>query len=159
MDFLASDLVDAHEATVHACTVQFRQFGAKSRFHGPVRTLKTLEDNALLRQIISSPGNGSVLVVDGEGSLRCALLGDMMAGIAVQNGWAGLILWAAVRDTVALANLDIGIKALGTNPVKSRKTGYGTADIPVRFGDVTFRPGDWVYSDEDGLIVSPTALF
>jgi regulator of ribonuclease activity A len=158
MDSLTSDLVDAHGDALQICQVQFRQFGGRSRFHGPIRTLKTFEDNALLKETLSGPGDGAVLVVDGGGSLRCALVGDVIAGLGVQNGWSGLVLWGAVRDSVALARLDLGIKALGTTPWKSSKAGAGLRDVPLSFGAVTFRPGDWAYSDEDGLVLSATAL-
>lgn len=162
MDFLTSDLVDAHEgdpaAHLRSCPLPFRQFGGRARFYGPARTLRTFEDNATLKALVSTPGNGAVLVVDGGGSLRTALVGDVIAAIARDNGWAGLVLWGAVRDSVALAGLDIGIKALGTNPWKSGKTGHGHVDGPVSFGGVTIRPGEWVYSDEDGLLISATPL-
>lgn len=158
MMFATSDLVDAHGAALQSCPIQFRQFGGLTRFCGPIRSLRTFEDNARLKEIVSTPGNGAVLVVDGGGSLRTALVGDVIAEIARTNGWAGLVLWGAVRDTVALARIDIGIKALGSNPCKSGKTGAGHADEPVSFGGLTFRPGEWVYSDEDGIVVSPRAL-
>lgn len=153
-----SDLVDAHEALLQSCALPFRSFGGRVRFSGPVRTLKTFEDNALLKRLVSEPGGGAVLVVDGGGSPRAALVGDVIAGLARDNGWTGLVLWGAVRDTAALAALDIGILALGSNPWKSGKTGAGIVDVPVRFGGATFRSGDWVYADEDGLLVSPQAL-
>lgn len=156
--YATADLVDAHEAILQSCAVPFRRYGGRARFGGPVRTLRTFEDNARLKQLLSSPGEGAVLVVDGGGSTRAALVGDVIAGLAVANGWAGLVLWGAVRDTVALAALDIGIVALGSNPWKSGKTGAGVVDGPVSFGGATFRPGDWVYADEDGLVVSPKAL-
>ncbi len=158
MDFSTAELVDAHGPALRSCEVQFRHYGARARFHGPVRTVKTFEDNALIRQMLSTPGSGAVLVVDGGGSLRCALVGDVLAGLGRQNGWAGLVVWGAVRDTAALAGLELGIKALGSNPWKSGKTGSGQADVPVRFGGVTFRPGDWLYSDEDGIVVSDSRL-
>ena len=158
MNFATSDLVDAHDGKLQSCAIPFRQFGGHLRFYGSVRTLKTFEDNATLKAIVSTPGDGTVLVVDGGGSLRAALVGDVIAGIARDNGWAGLILWGAVRDTVALAGIEIGIKALGSNPWKSGKTGAGSVDVPITFGGVTFRRGDWVYSDEDGLLVSPARL-
>lgn len=158
MEHLTSDLVDAHEASLQSCALQFRQFGGKLRFHGPVRTLRTFEDNAKLKALVGTPGEGAVLIVDGGGSLRAALVGDVIAGIARDNGWAGLILWGAVRDSVALSGIDIGIKALGTNPWKSGKAGAGHVDGPVSFGGVMFKPGDWVYSDEDGIVVSPTKI-
>jgi regulator of ribonuclease activity A len=153
-----ADLVDAHGDKVRSCTVPFRQFGARMRFFGPVRTLKTFEDNALIKQTLSAPGAGAVLVVDGYASLRCALVGDIIAGLAVKNGWSGLIIWGVVRDSIALKDLDLGIKALGTNPWKSSKQGGGLLDVPVSFGGVEFRPGDWLYSDEDGILVSDRPL-
>jgi regulator of ribonuclease activity A len=155
---LTADLIDEHGDSLRSCAVQFRQFGGATRFFGPVRTLKTLEDNALIRATLSRAGDGSVLVIDGEGSLEAALVGDMIAGLALANGWAGLIIFGAVRDTLALASLDIGIKALGSNPRKSRKSGAGQLDVAVQFGGTTFRPGDWVYSDEDGLVLSVAPL-
>lgn len=158
MSFATADLVDAHADALQSCPIPFRQFGGRPRFHGPVRTLRTFEDNARLKAIVATPGAGAVLVVDGGGSLRAALVGDVIATIARDNGWAGLVLWGAVRDSVALAGLDLGIKALGTNPWKSGKLGTGIADEPVRFGDTTFRPGDWLYSDEDGIVVARERL-
>jgi regulator of ribonuclease activity A len=153
-----ADLVDAHGDQVRSCTVPFRQFGARTRFMGRVRTLKTFEDNALIKQTLSAPGAGAVLVIDGYASLRCALVGDIIAGLAVENGWSGLIIWGVVRDSVALGSLELGVKALGTNPWKSAKQGGGALDVPVSFGGVEFRPGEWVYSDEDGILVSERAL-
>ena len=158
MDFTTADLIDAHGAALQSCEVQFRQFGGHGRFDGPIRTVRTLEDNALIRETLSAPGDGAVLVVDGGGSLRCALVGDMIAGLAEKNGWSGLVLFAAVRDTVALRAIGVGIKALGSNPRKSSKTGAGSVDVPVTFGGVEFRPGEWLYSDEDGIVVSERRL-
>jgi len=128
------------------------------RFFGPIRTIKTFRENALIKATLSERGNGSVLVIDGAASLESALVGDLIAGLGLSNGWAGLVIWGAVRDSVALAQLDLGIKALGTNPRKSGKASVGQIDIPVEFGGVTFRAGDWLYSDEDGIVVSDTRL-
>ncbi len=153
-----ADLVDAHSDIVHSCEAQFRQFGGRRRFFGSIRTVKTLEDNAIIKQTVSTPGNGSVLVIDGGASLRSALVGDLIAGLGRKNGWSGLVIWGAVRDSVALAELDLGIKALGSNPWRSSKNGTGQLDVPVSFGGVEFRPGDWLYSDEDGILVSPRQL-
>lgn len=158
MDFRTADLVDAHGPALQSCAVQFRQYGGRARFFGPVRTVAVFEDNALIKQVLSAPGGGAVLAVDGGGSLRCALVGDVIAGLAVRNGWAGLVVWGAVRDTVALAGLDLGIKALGSNPWKSGKAGTGHADVPVSFGGATFAVGQWLYSDEDGIVVSADRL-
>jgi regulator of ribonuclease activity A len=158
MSFVTADLVDEHSDVVQSCEAQFRQYGGRVRFHGQIRTIKSTEDNALVKQTLGTPGNGAVLVIDGAASLRCALVGDMIAGAAVKNGWSGLVIWGAVRDTVALSGLDVGIKALGSNPWKSSKNGSGQVDVPVTFGGVEFRPGSWLYSDEDGILVSPRKL-
>jgi regulator of ribonuclease activity A len=157
-DFVAgalgtADLVDEIGADVRSCDAQLRQYGGVSRFYGRVRTIRCREDNALVRQVLSSPGDGQVLVVDGGGSVHTALVGDLIAGLAVENGWRGLVLHGAVRDVTALGALPIGIKALGSNPRKSGKTGAGEIDVPVSFGGVTFTPGDVLFSDEDGIIV------
>jgi regulator of ribonuclease activity A len=151
-----ADLVDDIGPDVRSCDTQFRQFGGRAMFAGPVRTVQCFEDNALLKSVLSEPGDGAVLVVDGGASLRCALVGDVIAGLAEKNGWAGIIVNGAVRDSTALRSLDIGIKALGTNPRKSTKTGAGQRDIEVEFGGITFVPGEIAYSDDDGIVVTPT---
>jgi regulator of ribonuclease activity A len=158
MDFATADLADAHADVIKSCEVQFRQFGRPVRFHGPIRTVQSPEDNVLIKQTLSSLGSGAVLVIGGAASLRCALVGDIIARIAQQNGWAGLVVWGAVRDTAALASLDIGIKALGSNPRRCNKNGTGWVDVPVGFGGVEFRPGYWLYSDDDGIVVSTRQL-
>ena len=112
----------------------------------------------MIKATLSEPGSGAVLVVDGAASLESALVGDVIAGLALRNGWAGLVIWGAIRDSVALAQLDLGIKALGSNPRKSAKHSVGQVDIPVEFGGTTFRRGDWLYSDEDGIVVSDQQL-
>jgi regulator of ribonuclease activity A len=153
MEFSTADLVDEHGEALQSCDLQLRQFGGRRRFHGPLRTVACFEDNALVRQVLSEPGDGAVLVVDGGGSLHTALVGDLIAGLAQANGWAGVVVHGAVRDTEALGGLDIGIKALGSNPRKSAKLAAGQVDVPVRFGGVGFRPGEHLYSDEDGVVV------
>ncbi|MEV6811839.1 ribonuclease E activity regulator RraA [Micromonospora sp. NPDC051296] len=156
-DFATADLVDEHGDGIGSCDIQLRQFGANRMFHGLAVTVRCFEDNALLKSIIAEPGNGRVLVVDGGGSLHRALMGDVIAGMAAENGWAGVIINGAVRDVAALAALKIGIKALGANPRKSTKTGAGDSDIPVAFGNCTFMPGAAIYSDDDGIVVLPPA--
>jgi regulator of ribonuclease activity A len=158
LTFATADLCDAHEAHLRSCLLQFRQFGALTRFHGEVRTVKCYDDNVLLRRTLETPGSGKVLVVDGAGYLGSALIGDQIALLAQQNGWAGVVINGAVRDVVALAAIGIGVKALGSNPRKSGKAGIGQVDVPVTLGGVTFHPGDWLYSDEDGVLVSAEAL-
>lgn len=150
-----ADLYDEHGEGLAICTTQFRQLGGRRLFAGPVRTLSCHEDNALLKQLVNTPGNGAVLVVDGGASLRTALVGDLIAGEAQRNGWAGLIINGAVRDSVALGGLDLGIKALGTVPRKSGKTGAGVVDEPVLIGEVTFRAGDVLHADDDGIVLLP----
>jgi len=147
-----ADLVDDIGPEVRSCDVQFRQFGARAQFAGPIVTVRCLEDNALLKSVLSEPGNGRVLVVDGGGSLHTALVGDVIADLGRRNGWAGLIVYGAVRDAAVLRTLAIGIKALGTNPRKSAKTGAGKRDITVAIGGVDFTPGDLAFSDEDGIV-------
>ncbi|WP_310777385.1 ribonuclease E activity regulator RraA [Mycobacterium sp. Z3061] len=148
-----ADLVDDIGPDVRSCDVQFRQFGARTEFAGPISTVRCFQDNALLKSILSEPGDGGVLVIDGGGSLHTALVGDLIAELARSNGWAGLIVNGAVRDAAALRGIDIGIKALGTNPRKSTKTGAGDRDIEIALGGVTFAPGEVAYSDDDGVVV------
>ncbi|WP_199433586.1 ribonuclease E activity regulator RraA [Qaidamihabitans albus] len=152
-----ADLVDEHGALLRVCDVQFQQFGKVRAFSGPVRTVSCYEDNGLVRELLNTPGEGSVLVVDGRGSLRSALTGDLIAKAAVDNGWAGLVLYGAVRDSAVLGTLPLGIKALGTNPRKSSKAGAGAVDVPVGFGGVTFSPGDVLHADDDGVVLLPPA--
>ena len=149
-----ADLVDDIGPDVRSCDLQLRQFGGRTQFAGPITTVKCFQDNALLKSVLSEPGDGGVLVIDGDGSLHSALVGDVIAGLGVENGWAGLIINGAVRDSAMLRTLDIGIKALGTNPRKSTKTGEGRRDVAVEFGGVVFEPGHLLYSDDDGIVVT-----
>lgn len=153
-----ADLYDEHESELASCETQFRNLGGRARFCGRIRTVRCHQDNALLRRVLGEPGKGQVLVVDGGGSLATALVGDLIAELGRGNGWEGLVIHGAVRDSVALGSLDIGLKALGTNPRKSAKTGAGEADVPVSFGGITFTPGHWLYGDEDGVVVCARAL-
>ena len=148
-----SDLWDAHSETAVVCELQFRQFGGRSAFSGEIATVRCLEDNVLVKQRVGERGNGRVLVVDGGGSLRCALVGDSVAGLALDNGWSGLVINGGVRDVVALAELAIGVKALGTNPRPSGKNGAGEVDVPVSFGGALFTPGAMLHSDADGILI------
>src|SRR5271169_4716753 len=148
-----ADLVDSIGPDVRSCDLQFRQFGGHSEFAGPITTVRCFQDNALLKSVLSHPSAGGVLVIDGAGSLHTALVGDLIAELARSNGWAGLVINGAVRDAAALRGMDIGIKALGTNPRKSTKTAAGERDVEVSLGGVTFVPGEIVYSDDDGIIV------
>lgn len=153
-DFTTCDLFDAEES-LQSCSVQFQDLGARSRFTGPVRTIRCHRDNGLVKQTLNSPGHGAVLVVDGGGSLESALMGDLIAAAAVRNGWAGVVIHGAIRDRALVATLDLGVKALGSNPRKSAKDGAGELDVAVEFGGVRFTPGATLWADEDGILVTP----
>lgn len=158
MSTLTTDLCDSHADAVQVADPVFRDFGGRMAFHGPILTLKLFEDNSLVRAALEQQGESRVLVVDGGGSLRCALVGDQLAALGQRNGWAGIVVYACVRDTAELANIDIGIKALAAHPLRSVKRGQGERDVIVRFAGVTFRSGQYLYADTDGLIVAEQAL-
>jgi regulator of ribonuclease activity A len=153
-----ADLMDAHESILQSCDLQFRDLGGRTRFSGPIRTVACRADNALVRATLSQPGHGAVLVIDGGALLHSALVGDVIAGLALQNGWAGIVVHGAIRDAAAIATMDIGLKALGTNPRRSGKAGTGAIDGTVAFGGVIFNPGAHLYADEDGIVVAPQTL-
>ncbi|WP_437568080.1 ribonuclease E activity regulator RraA [Sorangium sp. So ce542] len=153
-----TDLCDDHPDAVAVADPIFRDYGGARLFHGPIATVKVHEDNVLVRKALEEPGQGRVLVVDGGGSLRCALLGDNVAAIAHQNGWAGLVVYGCVRDAEALGRIPIGVKALATHPRKSNKKGAGDRDIPVTFAGITYVPGGFVYADHDGIVFALKAL-
>jgi regulator of ribonuclease activity A len=146
------DIHDEHRERAIVCELQLRQFGGVRAFTGEIATVQCLEDNVLIKQQLTEPGNGRVLVVDAGGSMRCALVGDNIAGLGVENGWAGIVINGCVRDMDALAGLPIGIKALGTCPRPSGKDGFGKLGVPVVFGAATFRPGATLWSDDDGIV-------
>lgn len=148
-----ADLYDERGHELQSVPIQFQSIGGITRFSGPVRTVRCDRDNALLKSILSTPGDGAVLVVDGGGSLESALVGDIIAQLSIDNGWAGIVVHGAIRDRAAIGALPIGVKALGSNPRRPTKTGAGEADVPVEFGGVTFRPGAMLWSDEDGILV------
>jgi regulator of ribonuclease activity A len=148
-----ADIFDSRPDDFQSVAVQLRSFGGLPRFHGAIRTIRCLEDNGLVKQTLQTPGNGAVLVVDGGLSLRSALMGDMIAASAVANGWAGVLIFGAIRDQVEIAKLALGVKALGSNPQKSSKTGAGMLDEVLVIDGVTFRPGAEIYCDEDGVLV------
>lgn len=152
-----ADLYDEYGERLQSCDTQFRQFGGRRDFDGLVATVRCFQDNALLKSILGTPGQGRVLVIDGGGSVHTALTGDLIAQLAVDHGWAGLVINGAVRDSVALGALPLGIKALGTNPRKSSKTGAGEHEVDLEFGGAIFRPGDHVWCDDDGVVVLPAA--
>jgi len=153
-----ADLYDAHGETLRVLAPIFRDFGGTRTFEGPVVTLKVHEDNSLVRSTLEEPGESRVLVVDGGGSLRCALVGDNLAEIGVNNGWAGIVVYGCIRDAEPIAKLAIGVKALTTNPRKSVKKGVGERDVELRFAEVTIKPGEYLYADADGIVVADTRL-
>jgi regulator of ribonuclease activity A len=158
MSFVTADLYDEHEENLRIATPMFNDYGGKKRFSGPASTVKVFEDNSLVRTALEEPGQGRVLVVDGNASLRCALVGDMLAELGKDNGWQGIIVYGCIRDSAVIANINIGVKALDTNPRKSVKKGVGERDIAVTFADVTINPGDYIYADEDGVVISVEKL-
>ena len=153
------DLCDDHADLVRVVTGRhWHSFGGRERFGGPVATVKCFEDNSRVKELLGQPGDGRVLVVDGGGSLRHALIGDLIAGNARDNGWAGVIIHGACRDVEVLAEIDLGLFALGCVPIKSVRRDEGQVDLPVLFGGVTFRPGEWVYADANGVIAAEREL-
>ena len=158
MTLATADLCDAHRDKVKVCHIPFRSFGQVAAFHGPIRTLSVLDDNALVRQTLERPGHGAVLVINGGGSLKRALVGDNLAKLAVDNGWAGIIVHGAIRDSAVIDSMGIGIRALGTIPLRADRDAIGEIDIPTAFGGVIFTPGDWLYADADGVVVSAQRL-
>lgn len=158
MEFQTADICDAHPGEVEVAEPILRHFGGRRRFHGETVTVKVYEDNVLVRDAVESPGEGKILVVDGGGSTRRALLGDRLGAKAADNGWAGIIINGCVRDSVELGGAGLGVLAIGTNPMKSNKNGDGDTSVSVSFAGVTIRPGQYVYADEDGWVVAHQAL-
>ncbi|MBL8428290.1 MAG: ribonuclease E activity regulator RraA [Dechloromonas sp.] len=162
MTFKTPDLCDQFEAelgkTVRVVAPMFQRFGGRASFSGEIVTLKIFEDNSLVREAFAEDGKGKVLVIDGGGSLRCALVGDQLAILAAKNGWAGVVVYGCIRDSGDINGIDIGVRALNTHPQKSIKKGVGDRDIAVTFGGVTFHPGEYLYADEDGVLVSSKIL-
>ena len=152
------DLCDDHGDLVQVAEPLFRDYGSLRAFHGPITTIKCHEDNALVRSSFETPGEGRVLVVDGGGSLRRALIGDQIGSLMVANGWAGVLVYGAVRDVEVLATMPVAVRALGVIPVPPIKKGIGERDVAVRFAGVDFVPGHWLYADENGVLVSATPL-
>jgi regulator of ribonuclease activity A len=158
MNFLTTDLYDANEGRVQVAEPLLKNFGGCARFAGQIVTLKVFEDNTLVREVLASDGGGKVLVIDGGGSLRCALLGDQIAELAVKNNWEGVVIYGCIRDSLAIKALALGVQAIATNPKKSVKRGEGQQGLSLHFAAVTFTPGEWLYADEDGILLSATPL-
>lgn len=153
-----ADLIDDHASQLTLVHLPFKKFGTQPFFAAPVQTIKCFEDNTLVRAQLETPGKGRVLVVDGGGSTRIALVGDMLAELAITNGWAGVVLNAVIRDSAEIAQMNTCVFALGTSPVKSAKDGWGKVGGPIAFGGVNFQPGGWVYGDADGVLYSDAKL-
>lgn len=153
MSIATADLYDERGDALDSLSLQLHDFGGVTAFDGPVRTVRCARDNALVKAVLATPGGGSVLVVDGGGSLESALVGDLIAASAVENGWAGVIVHGAIRDREAMRALPLGLKALGTNPRKSAKEGAGEVDVEVVIAGVRFAPGRHVWADADGVLV------
>lgn len=162
MSFKTPDLCDEFEtdlgSTLRVVAPMFQRYGGRPAFSGQIVTLKIFEDNTLVREVLGEPGQGKVLVVDGGGSLRCALVGDQLAILAQKNGWEGIVVYGCIRDSGDINQIDIGVRALNTHPQKSVKRGVGEKNLAVTFGGVTFNPGEWLYADEDGVLVSARSL-
>jgi len=157
MTLKTSDLCDACDGA-RASALAWRGYGRRRAFAGTIRTIRCHEDIGLMRAMVGQAGHGQVLVIDGGGSLARALFGDVMAEVAMRNGWAGLVIHGAIRDSVEIDAMDIGVKALGTVPRRGERTGADEADVPVTFGGVTFTPGHRLVADDDGVIVLPAGL-
>ena len=158
MEYSTPDLCDLYPALVRVAEPLFRNFGGRSSFGGQVVTIRCFEDNSFVKDRAGTPGRGKVMVVDGGGSVRKALLGDLIAETAMKNGWEGLIIFGAVRDVDALNGIGLGIKALASVPLKTERKGAGELNVPVTFAGVTFVPGEYVYADNTGIIVSVEPL-
>lgn len=162
MSFKTPDLCDQFEndlgKTLRVVAPMFQCYGGRSNFSGEIVTLKIFEDNSLVREAFGESGKGKVLVIDGGGSLRCALVGDQLAILAHKNGWEGVVVYGCIRDSGDINGIDIGVRALNTHPQKSIKKGVGDRDITVTFGGVSFTPGEYLYADEDGVLVSAKPL-
>ncbi len=163
MDFATADLCDKHEEELHSGQLRvmapmLRNFGGRRSFCGQIATLKLFEDNSFVRKALEQPGLGRVLVVDGGGSLRRALVGDQLAMLGARNAWSGIVVNGCIRDCAAIATMDIGVLALAPHPQKTDKKNIGEAELAVTFGGVTFHPGEWLYADEDGVLVSTTKI-
>lgn len=156
--FHTADLCDEHGDAVTVVAPLFRHYGGRQSFGGRIATLKCFEDNSLVRECFSEPGENRVLVIDGGGSLRCALVGDQLAALAVKNQWAGVIVYGCIRDAAAMREMPLGVMALATHPMKSVKRGVGERGLKLSFGAADFLPGAHLYADEDGIILAASAL-
>ena len=158
MDISTPDLCDKYPELVRIAEPVFKSYGGRAAFSGAIVTVKCFEDNSFVKELAGKDGAGKVLVVDGGGSLKKALLGDLIAASAAENGWAGIVIYGAIRDVEEIARTDLGVFALASIPLKTERKGAGETGIPVTFAGVTFNPGEYLYADGTGLIVSPEPL-
>ncbi len=158
MSISVCDLCDAHEEQLQVAEPVFNDYGGRLAFSGEIETVKCHEDNSLVKELVATPGRGRVLVVDGGGSLRRSLLGDQLAAKALHNEWSGIVIFGAIRDIEVIGTLEIGVKALNVIPVKTEKRGLGDQGVPVTFAGVTFKPGNYLYADSNGLVISDHPL-
>ena len=158
MTFTTPDICDDFLDQLQVLEPLFTEFGGKEKFSGEIVTIKCFEDNSLVKQTLGTAGHGKVLVVDGGGSLRCALLGDILGAMAVQNGWQGLLINGCVRDVEILKGMDLGVRSLSCYPLKSNKRNEGQLNVAIRFAGVNFEPGQYLYADENGIVVAAEQL-
>lgn len=158
-DWATCDLCDDLGGAARVLPTTLRHYGGVRRFTGPAATVRAYEDNSRIKELANTPGNGRVLVVDAGGSPRCALVGDTIGAEAIANGWVGIVLYGAIRDTAQLATMPLGLLALGTNPRRSARDGVGVAGVAIEIEGVTVEPGDIVFADDDGAIVVPPSAF
>ena len=158
MTYSTPDICDQFPDQLQIAEPLFTEFGGKDNFSGEIVTIKCFEDNSLVKQNLATAGHGKVLVVDGGGSFRCALLGDLLGAMAVRNGWQGVLVNGCVRDVEILKSMDLGVRALNCYPLKSNKRNEGQLNLPVRFAGVNFEPGQYLYADENGIVVANEEL-
>jgi len=152
-----ADVCDALGEDIRLVTTFFRDFGKRKAFHGRIATVVTVEDNVRFKKLLAEDGSGRVAVVDGGGSLRHALMGGNVAKAAAESGWEGALINGAVRDLHEIAEVEVGVKALGAAPRRPKQDGVGAVDVPVIFAGVIFTPGEWLYADADGIVVTPSS--
>jgi len=158
MSFTVPDLCDDYRSDLQVLEPIFTEFGGVEKFGGEIVTIKCFEDNSFVKQVLATDGTGKVLVVDGGGSLRCALLGDMLGAMAAKNGWQGVLVYGCVRDVEILKSIDLGVRALSAYPLKSEKRNEGQINIALHFAGADFKPGQYLYADENGIVVAHGAL-
>jgi len=156
--FKTADLCDDYSDDLVILSQEFKSYGKVSSFCGIISTIKCFNDNSMVREAVNTDGSNKVLVVDGEGSTECALLGDMLAETAFKNNWSGIIINGCIRDSDIIASIDLGVFALSTIPIKSVKKGIGENDVNISFMNTTFKPGEYIYADLDGIIISEKEL-